>query len=757
MTISRIYCATGTVGGTSGCLDTIKYGYLHDKDMAIVMDQTNVLFFNYDDDNATAESTPWTTNRVIVPNDNDSGAGAWVLQSLYIEDLSLVVDDITVGDDVTIGGDTELKGAVQIGDADGTGSNLTIYSNTVGDYIVFDKAAKTFTLTDIQLVANSVDINGGAIDGTPIGAATPSTIVGSTVDATTDFTIGDTVITDGQIADATGLTLSGPVTFDTVAIGVLPTASNHLATKEYVDQAIDFVVDYYFSDVADAIGGIYYVAYSAPTGEAEGTITTAGLTEADDQPLCDFITEAGLPGTNVVPAGIYNLHIHAERTAGTRPTTIYFALYYRSADTSETLIGTSEESSAITSKGDVDLHMSVVDDVDIVATDRLVWKLFANCGVGADTTVALYTEGTTASRASTPTTTEVLNSIYLRQDGTTKLTGAWDLDSKALTNVNIDSGSIDNATIGAATAAAIIGTTIDATTDFTIGGTVITDNTISDGDILHLLTGTATQIDSGWAAGSDAALLIGQADVHRGYIDMYADDNQQAPYIQFYVPPDNDGDGTTTFKIQIVDNTDDLQIGADNDWDMLKFLGGATPSIAITCNWTAAGTTVADLGTVTTADIDGGTIDGITMGGMTRGDAALDTIDAAPASDENATGIVISATVDTNTYGYGGVVYLNVADGHWDDADKDAEATAGKMIGMVLGDGTGTKNIMLHGVVRQDAWDWTAGSPIFVGDAGEPIADVSSFTTGDIIRLIGYALTADTMFFNPAMDYFEVA
>ena len=50
-------------------------------------------------------------------------------------------------------------------------------------------------------IATTIDINGGTIDGTSIGANATSTIKGTTIDATTDFTIGGTVITDNTITD----------------------------------------------------------------------------------------------------------------------------------------------------------------------------------------------------------------------------------------------------------------------------------------------------------------------------------------------------------------------------------------------------------------------------------------------------------------------------------------------------------------------------------------------------------------------------
>ena len=65
-------------------------------------------------------------------------------------------------------------------------------------------------------------------------------------------------------------------------------------------------------------------------------------------------------------------------------------------------------------------------------------------------------------------------------------TGAIDFDSQDMTNVDIDSGTIDGTTIGAASHTTIKGTTIDATTDFTIDGLVITADDITNDTALEI-------------------------------------------------------------------------------------------------------------------------------------------------------------------------------------------------------------------------------------------------------------------------------
>ena len=87
-----------------------------------------------------------------------------------------------------------------------------------------------------------------------------------------------------------------------------------------------------------------------------------------------------------------------------------------------------------------------------------------------------------------------------------------------VTTADINGGSIDGTTVGASSQAAgdfsaigavaagtIVGTTIDATTDFTIGGTVITNNTITDDGTLSIVATTAITLDAdtSLAAGHD--------------------------------------------------------------------------------------------------------------------------------------------------------------------------------------------------------------------------------------------------------------
>lgn len=219
----------------------------------------------------------------------------------------------------------------------------------------------------------------------------------------------------------------------------LPVNATDVASKEYVDNAINFIAEYYYNDTASDIGGIYFDMVDTPSGEGESTFTTAGLGTGDDQALTNFANVSGVPGLTMLESGIYSGHIHAEKTAGTKPVKIYFEIYIRELDTTETLIATSEESEFIINKGEFEVHATLSSDIIINTTDRIIIKWLANVeATGSAATIVLYAEGTTSSRLAVPISTDVLNNVFVRQDGTKDLTGNWTISNNNITLTNGD-------------------------------------------------------------------------------------------------------------------------------------------------------------------------------------------------------------------------------------------------------------------------------------------------------------------------------
>ena len=131
-----------------------------------------------------------------------------------------------------VDGTRAMTGDLSLGGGDGAltftadNSSIKIPDNKTASLVIeeADTAYLTFVTTDsgekitlgkkleagsVEIEGSAFDIDGGAIDGTPIGANSHTTIKGTTIDATTDFTIGGTVITDGNIDDTGTLNIDG--------------------------------------------------------------------------------------------------------------------------------------------------------------------------------------------------------------------------------------------------------------------------------------------------------------------------------------------------------------------------------------------------------------------------------------------------------------------------------------------------------------------------------------------------------------------
>jgi len=128
-----------------------------------------------------------------------------------------------------------------------------------------------------------------------------------------------------------------------------------------------------------------------------------------------------------------------------------------------------------------------------------------------------------------------------------------------------------------------------------------------------------------------------------------------------------------------------------------------------------------------------------------------------PTVDDTASGLVITATVDTNAQGVGAPLFM-AADGHYDTADADSITTA-PCTALALETGTGTKRVLLLGIIRNDGWSWVTGPGelglIYLSTSVGTLTQTAPTGTGDVIQVVGYALSDDVMFFNPSLMVIE--
>ena len=126
-----------------------------------------------------------------------------------------------------------------------------------------------------------------------------------------------------------------------------------------------------------------------------------------------------------------------------------------------------------------------------------------------------------------------------------------------------------------------------------------------------------------------------------------------------------------------------------------------------------------------------------------------------PTTDGNCSGHTTASFVAGETVALGNVVFFK-SDGKWWLTDSDAVVTCKGLIGIALTAGNANDAITValpNSFIHVDAWTWTAGDTLYVGDATAGTLQNAIPTGADcIIKVAGFAIDADTIYFAPSSD-----
>lgn len=102
--------------------------------------------------------------------------------------------------------------------------------------------------------------------------------------------------------------------------------------------------------------------------------------------------------------------------------------------------------------------------------------------------------------------------------------------------------------------------------------------------------------------------------------------------------------------------------------------------------------------------------------------------------------------MDTNSVGFG-CLLAQGADFHFDEADASSTTTTNMLV-MAIETGTGTKKVLTKGQVCNTAWNWSSG-PIYASETLGLLTQTPPINEDAVVVVVGWALSADTMFFSP--------
>ena len=386
-------------------------------------------------------------------------------------DMTLDVSgDLTLDAD---GGDILFKdGGTTFGSATNTGGNLIIKSGTT--------TSATFSGANVTFAG--------------------------TVDATTDFTIGTTVITDDSI-------VMTPSTSDTVTIAGATHGILNVTTVDAAGTAADVNIDAdgeIVIDAADAAGAIFKIAGTAQLSVIDGAIlpTTdndidlgSGSYQFKDAYIngtleADAIT---IGGTNVLTGSLIT-------TLGTISAGVWQGTAITGAYINDDIISGQAEITSGLAVAD-ELLYSDGGTVKRVGVDTLTTYL-AGVNAGTVTSTGLSDSSgviTLDIQNMTASSTIADADLIVIDDGAggtlRKMTRANFIESAALDAINIDGGAIDGAVIGANSAAAGTFAAVAGTTG-TFSGILKTD----DSTAATSTTDGSLQTDGGLSVVGDAII-----------------------------------------------------------------------------------------------------------------------------------------------------------------------------------------------------------------------------------------------------------
>lgn len=231
------------------------------------------------------------------------------------------------------------------------------------------------------------------------------------------------------------------------------------------------------------------------------------------------------------------------------------------------------------------------------------------------------------------------------------LTGTWS-NLGTVTTVDINGGTVDGAVIGGASAAAGTFTTLTATS---LNSTAIGNSSASTGAFTTLTASTNLNVNSSTTItgildednmASDSAAKLATQQSIKAYVDSQVGTADTLTEVL--------GNGNSTSGTNIVVTSGD-SITTNTISETTSASGVTVDSLLIKDGGiTAAGTstfagqTISNLGTVTTANIDGGTIDGTNIGASSAGTGAFTTLTASTSLNVNSSTTITGVLDEDN-------------------------------------------------------------------------------------------------------------
>jgi hypothetical protein len=445
------------------------------------------------------------TSNVIFPEVNDTvdlGSVTNRFQDLFLSGGIAASGNTSLGGTLNVNGSTALSttlavtGLSTLATVDINGGNID--GTVIG---ASTRAAGNFTTTSTTGLATlaSADINGGTIDGTVIGGSTATTVTGTNVTATTGFS-GDLTgsvtgnVTGNLTGNVTGnvdgnvtgdVTSTGTSTFQNVTVngslnmnaGTAATVTGLSAPVNATDAATKLYVDTSVSNlVASAPGALDTLnELAAALGDDPNFATTITTSIATKVSKAGDTMTGNLAMSNAKITGL------GTPTAGTDATT---KTYVDGQDATKLNLSGGTMTGGIVMGANKVTSTATPTVADDLTRKGYVDSILGSATSAADSAAAASSSATSAANSAAASLTSEQNADTSETNAANSAAAALVSEQNAassaasinLNNIDINGGTIDGTVIGGSTPAAISGTTITGTSFVTTGDMTFGDN-----------------------------------------------------------------------------------------------------------------------------------------------------------------------------------------------------------------------------------------------------------------------------------------
>jgi hypothetical protein len=127
---------------------------------------------------------------------------------------------------------------------------------------------------------------------------------------------------------------------------------------------------------------------------------------------------------------------------------------------------------------------------------------------------------------------------------------------------------------------------------------------------------------------------------------------------------------------------------------------------------------------------------------------------ATPTSSGSYEGDIKTVSITGSETLVGDPLYVK-SDGKFEIAIADAAATM-PCRAMAVEEGIGTKKVLFRGQICNSDWSWTVGGNIYVGSS-TVLTQTPPASSGDVVQIIGYAISSTAIYFNPEYSMIVIA